>query len=605
MANFAHRRVTLTAKPGITLEGRIYLEWLYSSAGANGSDIERNVYDGSASAVLATAAGRGCYRSWDVPNEATATPADYLKNILRQKHHCYSEDTDVLTQDGWKSWSEVSMDDKFATLNPEGEIEYHYPTEIIEEHYDGDMIEYVGKGANLMVTPNHKMLACLTTTVAGRKKDKFSLIPADQLVGVSHAMRKDGDFTGGEGTLGESLAWMFGFFAGDGSIQPKWDNQIEFHMSKQRKIPRLTEAVANLGWEMTIRPEKNRKGTAYYAVMVPEHLVETFREFYSEDGQKQIPQRIILQATKAEARAIIQGMVDSDGNVSNESGSGIVFDSSSKTLRDQFMQLALHAGWAANEVEGTTRLAGTVNIINGAEAVLKNDCKRVALLKEWLRPEFNKKATANKASNRVTKYVGKVYCATVPNHTLYVRRNGKPVWSGNSVLEHTSFTFYIENVSRAATHEIVRHRHFGFSQESQRFVLEKRGRDIVCPPLLRENKEAQEWLNNLADEAFDIRDGLVAQIKGERDDLKRKEIVEAARAVLPNAAATSLFMTGNARSWMEFIDKRDSPAADAEIREVAQEIHEQLAEAFPEVFGEEATKLWRGISNQEGVKNDK
>ena len=174
-----------------------------------------------------------------------------------------------------------------------------------------------------------------------------------------------------------------------------------------------------------------------------------------------------------------------------------------------------------------------------------------------------------------------------------------------SVLEHTSFTLHIENVSRAATHEIVRHRHFGFSQESQRFVLEKRGRDIVCPPLLVGNRDALKALSDLSDKAFDIRDTLVAQIKGERDDLKRKEIVEAARAVLPNAAATSLFMTGNARSWMEFIDKRDSPAADAEIREVAREIHEQLAEAFPEVFGEEATKLWRGISSQEGVKNEK
>lgn len=174
-----------------------------------------------------------------------------------------------------------------------------------------------------------------------------------------------------------------------------------------------------------------------------------------------------------------------------------------------------------------------------------------------------------------------------------------------SVLEHTSFTFHIENVSRAATHEIVRHRHFGFSQESQRFVLEKRGRDIVCPPLLRENEEAKKDLSDVADKAFDVRDLLVSQIRDERSDLKRKQIVEAARAVLPNAAATSLFVTGNARSWMEFIDKRDSPAADAEIREVAQEVHEQLADAFPEVFGEEATKLWRGISNQEGVKNDK
>ena len=560
------------------------------------------IQEGSTDAeTLTVYAGRSCYESWSRPNEKTREDKDYLRRTLfEQGHHCYSEDTDVLTRDGWKSWSEVSMDDKFATLNPEGEIEYHYPTEIIEEHYAGDMIEYVGKGANLMVTPNHKMLACLTTTVAGRKKDRFSLIPADQLVGVSHAMRKDGDFTGGEGTLGESLAWMYGFFAGDGSIQPKWDNQIEFHMSKQRKTSRLTEAVADLGWEMTIRPEKNREGTAYYAVMVPEHLVETFREFYSEDGQKQIPQRIVLQATKAEARAIIQGMVDSDGSVSNESGSGIVFDSSSKTLRDQFMQLALHAGWAANEVEGSTRLAGTVNIINGVEAVLKNDCKRIGLLKERLRPEFNKKATANKTANRITKYVGKVYCATVPNHTLYVRRNGKPVWSGNSIAEHATATFYITGVSRALTHELVRHRHLSYSQLSQRFVGEEDA-NIVIPPAIRDAKEINEAyydeelgggvigatdnLKVMADLAIATYAGLVEELQ-EVEGLSRKQAREAARAVLPNMIETKIVVTGNLRAWHEVIARRTAPDADAEFQEVAGMIREELRKLAPEVFPE-------------------
>ncbi|ABF57476.1 putative thymidylate synthase [Corynebacterium phage P1201] len=607
MANFVDRKIVLTAKPVLTIEGQEHLANLYENAGANRHDLDRNVSESSpCAAVIATAAGRGCYRSWDVPNEATNSTEEYLKNILRQKHHCYSSDTEVLTSEGWKRWEEVSMNDSFATLSASGQVEYQYPSEVIQEEYQGDMVRAKAKGVDLLVTPNHKMLACITTTRAGRRKENFSLIPADQLIGVSHAYKKDGDWRASGSGAGEDFAWLVGFFAGDGSIQGKWDNQIEFHMSKARKMSALSKAIQALGWKMSARYEKQREDTGHFSIFLPEDKVEFFRSFYDEDSQKRIPQEFIMSLNKEESLALLQGMIDSDGSVTNESGTGRVFDSTSKSLRDAFSQVALHAGFAANEVEGSTVIAGTEVEINGMKTTLARDCKRVSLSERNLRPEIGKKDSgASKTSYGWEKYSGTVYCATVPNHTLYVRRNGKPVWSGNSVLEHTSFTFHIENVSRAATHEIVRHRHFGFSQESQRFVLDKRGRDIVCPPLLRENKEAQVWLNNLADEAFDIRDSLVSKIKGERDDLKRKEIVEAARAVLPNAAATSLFVTGNARSWMEFIDKRDSPAADAEIREVAQEIHEQLAEAFPEIFGEEATKLWRGISNQEGVKNDK
>lgn len=549
---------------------------------------------------VAEFAGRGCYESYQRKNPETDSHEGYFRNIISQAHHCYSEDTDVLTQDGWKNWSEVSMDDKFATLNPDGEIEYHYPTEIIDESYSGDMVEYVGKGANLMVTPNHKMLACLTTTLAGRKKNEFSLIPADQLVGVSHAMRKDGDFTGGDGVLGESLAWMFGFFAGDGSIMPKYDNQIVFHLSKQRKISRLTEVVSDLGWEMTISPEKGREGTAHYAVSIPKHLVETFREFYSEDGQKQIPKEIISQATKSEAKAVIQGLVDSDGSVSNESGSGVCFDSSSKTLRDQFMQLALHAGWAANEVEGTTHTAGTVSIINGVPATLKRDCKRVILLKEWLRPEFNKKATANKAANRVTEYSGKVYCATVPNHTLYVRRNGKPVWSGNSVLEHVSVSFYLEGISRADSHEIVRHRHFSFSQQSQRYVAAKTPFEVTIHPTIRETMSTEDYLRTLWP-SFIAAETTYNKLRDE--GLSRKKASEAARQFLPNAAATHMVMTGNLRSWMEFISKRDDEAADRGIRAIAKEIYEELALLYPEIFAPEVRQLWDKQSSQGAAKD--
>lgn len=173
-----------------------------------------------------------------------------------------------------------------------------------------------------------------------------------------------------------------------------------------------------------------------------------------------------------------------------------------------------------------------------------------------------------------------------------------------SVLEHASFTFLLENVSRAATHEIVRHRHFSFSQESQRFVVEKRGRDIVAPPTLdRKSPEAEELLRS-ADVAFDTRDHILSVLRADEAGYSRKQAAEAARAAVPNAAATSLYITGNARSWMEFIDKRDSPAADAEMQEIARVIHAELRDVMPEVFGTEASQLWKGISEQGGVKNN-
>lgn len=160
-----------------------------------------------------------------------------------------------------------------------------------------------------------------------------------------------------------------------------------------------------------------------------------------------------------------------------------------------------------------------------------------------------------------------------------------------SVLEHIFVNFHIENVSRAATHELVRHRHFSFSQESQRFVVERRSRDVVCPPAIREWEGLKQGLLEVCDQAFDFRDWAFEALKSE-DGLKRKQAAEAARASLPNAAATSLVFSGNVRSLIEFIQKRIDPAADAELQEIASEILELLAGEIWELFDEDAREKW-------------
>ena len=161
-----------------------------------------------------------------------------------------------------------------------------------------------------------------------------------------------------------------------------------------------------------------------------------------------------------------------------------------------------------------------------------------------------------------------------------------------SVLEHSSFSFYFTGISRADSHEIVRHRHFSFSQKSQRYVLEKTPYEISVHPTIHETRTGEE-LDFFADEisqgfeeAKDTYDNL--RILG----LSHKEASEAARQYIPNAAAVDMVVTGNARSWIEFISKRHHEAADRSLKYLAGQVWAALCKELPEVFTAEARQIW-------------
>lgn len=150
-----------------------------------------------------------------------------------------------------------------------------------------------------------------------------------------------------------------------------------------------------------------------------------------------------------------------------------------------------------------------------------------------------------------------------------------------SIYEHASFTFYVEGVSRALTHELIRHRHLSFSQLSQRFVAEDR-RDVgsVLPPLIRdEHRDLEFEIRAAHNTAMNTYERLVTALQDR--GVPRKQAREAARAVLPNAQETKIVVTGNVRAWREFVEKRIDPAADAEIREFAAEVLDHLRTYAP------------------------
>ena len=159
-----------------------------------------------------------------------------------------------------------------------------------------------------------------------------------------------------------------------------------------------------------------------------------------------------------------------------------------------------------------------------------------------------------------------------------------------SVLEHGSVSFYLTGISRSLTHELIRHRHFSYSQLSQRYVPE-RDAAMVEPDVVADDPELHALFTEAAAASVKAYEELLAGLERRFADvpnktLRRKQARQAARAVLPNATETRIVVTGNYRAWRHFIAMRASEHADVEIRDLAVECLRQLQREVPNVFAD-------------------
>jgi thymidylate synthase (FAD) len=161
-----------------------------------------------------------------------------------------------------------------------------------------------------------------------------------------------------------------------------------------------------------------------------------------------------------------------------------------------------------------------------------------------------------------------------------------------SVLEHAVWCLLITGVSRALTHELVRHRAgFGYSQLSQRYVDESEARYVV-PPLYQENEELrQKWsqtIEMIRKAYIELGEATTQYVQQKHPEMtprdRRKWARQAARSILPNACETKIFVTGNSRSWRHFLELRGSPHADTEIRLLAVEVCRVLKQESPNIL---------------------
>jgi thymidylate synthase (FAD) len=157
-----------------------------------------------------------------------------------------------------------------------------------------------------------------------------------------------------------------------------------------------------------------------------------------------------------------------------------------------------------------------------------------------------------------------------------------------SVLEHASWTFILAGVSRAFTHQLVRHRiGFSFSQLSQQYVDHRSTRFVIPAELLKDPELLLVWKKSVLAQR-DIYIDLVESSNSTAKNLNAKERIRSvrsvARSILPNCTEAAIAVTGNARAWRHFLELRGSTEGDIEMRRVSALLLSTLKNEAPSLF---------------------
>jgi len=153
-----------------------------------------------------------------------------------------------------------------------------------------------------------------------------------------------------------------------------------------------------------------------------------------------------------------------------------------------------------------------------------------------------------------------------------------------STTEHICFTFAIEGVSRALTHQLVRHRVASYNQQSQRYVSFKDKFEYIIPPEIERDSDIKDEYNNLIKNTHKLY----------KKFLDKGIEPEDARYLLPNASETKIIVTMNGRELLHFFTVRCCNRAQWEIRKMAIDMLKQVKKVAPIVFEKAGPNCLRG-----------
>jgi thymidylate synthase (FAD) len=495
--------------------------------------------------------------------------------LMRDRHGCYDEQTEVLTADGWKRWPDVHGGEQFATLSADNRIEFECAERVIAKPYDGPMIKLTMPQVDLLVTPDHQMLA-------GRRRQplnkEWELLPAAQLLDAGRRLRLGGGewHNGCDWSMLPGRMALLGFFIGDASLSASGGAPV-FRPHKPREIDYLQAKASEAGFEV------RQNGDRYY-VQADEDFRLLAKKCYDGERAKVIP-REVMDCHPTDLRELLDGLMHSHGSVAADGGQTCT--TTSYQLAGQIQEVAVKAG-AAALIHDQPHRPGDGH--HGSKP-----CYRVTLCRARnMEPRIGWTTEARRRQVSVEHYSGTVYCVTVPNGMLYVRRNGKPLWCGNSPFEHNSMTFFVE-APIFVFRELQRHRIASYNEESGRY-RELRPVFYVPGPerkLVQQGKPGHyEFVDGTPEQHKLVTEATQEVCRrayaAYREMLEAGVAREVARIVLPLTIYSSMYVTMNARALMNFLslrtkreDSRFPSFPQREIEMVAEQMEQAWAQLMP------------------------
>ncbi|MDE3131693.1 MAG: FAD-dependent thymidylate synthase, partial [Acidobacteriota bacterium] len=462
-----------------------------------------------------------------------------------------------------------------------GALEYQQATEHFVGDYDGPMYRLRSEQVDLLVTPQHRMWVRARDTQAARRGDpQFHIRHAEELIGRRVAYRKTAAWHGQEDGVVE--------LPGTKRVSARADSDSAvvrhyvgnaFPLIEFARVLGHWLAEGSLGGQQIVvaqrrGPERDGMAANIDATGSPTHQPTIGHGPARTQGvalraqpetgdhrahEQRIPDYVHQWGPRA-LRAFLEAYADGSESCRSD-GDRDVIQAASRRLADELQILAIKAGWSADvrvdEWSGLERV-----LPSGQRFKSLRPSYLVSLVKTHTDPLVNDGGARHDSWQ---PYRGKVYCVKVPNGLLFVRRNGKPVVSGN-------------------THELIRHRAgSAFSQESLRYV---RLTDISfrVPPAL---EPLRDQVISLVEQLEEFQVSAAEQLGIENGEMPfhvKKEITSALRRLAPIGLSTDILWTANVRTLRHVIEMRTAEGAEEELRTVFNLVAELMKREAPSLF---------------------
>ena len=380
---------------------------------------------------------------------------------VKEKYGCYDTQTEVLTKNGWKFFKDVDYDDEFLTFDDNNNLVYQKPTDIIAYHYKGQMYHLQNRGIDLLVTPNHNLYVAKGSYYNGRKNCEkrlynFELATPDKYFGKDKRFSKGGKNWEGKkindvytipGRIYtnsctlikkrtyklndlnfDTMAFMrfLGFYVAEGCTTFKkkngvnWGTEIQIAYNPNDEEELVTKLIKDIGFEPK---QTNNRTKRFYNSTLAHWLRENCGH---KAWNKKVPP-FIKELEPKYIEEFLKYLYIGDGHKTETYN---ILTTTSKQLSEEVEELLIKCGYAFRT---TSR-----NPHKTRNKKWNIQSKHIVYEINWLKNtdieiDMSKIKNNKKFLEQWEKYDDFVYCVTIPTHVLYIKRNGKGLWCGNSL----------------------------------------------------------------------------------------------------------------------------------------------------------------------------